>query len=83
MLTAPNIQSHTHAIDEFHNVNIEQVTQEWSLKDEQSRALRIIAEHSQANKPEPLRIFIGGPTGTRKSRVINALKDFFVKWNQG
>ncbi|KAG1847643.1 hypothetical protein DFJ58DRAFT_891388, partial [Suillus subalutaceus] len=53
------------------------------LNDEQSRAFRIIAEHSRVNKPEPLRMFIGGPAGTGKLRVINTLKDFFVKQNQG
>ncbi|KAG2361135.1 hypothetical protein BDR07DRAFT_1181469, partial [Suillus spraguei] len=52
------------------------------LNNEQSRAFRIIAEHSQANKPEPLRMFIGGPAGTGKSQIITALKDFFIRWNQ-
>ncbi|KAG2368147.1 hypothetical protein BDR07DRAFT_1270728, partial [Suillus spraguei] len=46
------------------------------------RAFRIIAEHSQVNKPEPLRMFIGGPAGTSKSRIINALKDFSIRRNQ-
>lgn len=73
----PNIQSQTHVVDEFCDVNSDCVAQEWSLNDEQTRAFKIIAEHSQTNNPEPLRMFIGGPAGTGKSRVINALKDFF------
>ncbi|KAG2094427.1 uncharacterized protein F5147DRAFT_554124, partial [Suillus discolor] len=52
------------------------------LNDEQTRAFKIIAEHSRTNNPEPLRMFIGGPAGTGKSRVIDALKDFFIKRNQ-
>ncbi|KAG1736159.1 uncharacterized protein EDB91DRAFT_1055768 [Suillus paluster] len=78
----PGIQSHTHPIDEFHNVNSDRVAKEWSLNNKQSRAFKLIAEHSRASNPEPLRMFIGGPAGTGKSRVINALKDFFVKRNQ-
>ncbi|KDQ54424.1 hypothetical protein JAAARDRAFT_90231, partial [Jaapia argillacea MUCL 33604] len=31
---------------------------------------------------KPLRMYLGGPGGTGKSRVINALKDFFVQRNQ-
>ncbi|KAG2152919.1 hypothetical protein DEU56DRAFT_727567, partial [Suillus clintonianus] len=58
------------------------VAEDWTLNDEQSRAFQIIAEHSRLSNPEPLRMFIGGPAGTGKSRVINALKDFFVKRNQ-
>lgn len=78
----PSIQSCTHPIDEFRDVNSDRIAQEWSLNDEQCRAFKIIAEHGRANNPEPLRMFIGGPTGTGKLRVINALKDFFVKQNQ-
>jgi len=78
----PDIQSHSHPIDEFCDVNSDHVAQEWSSNNEQSRAFKLIAEHSQASKPEPLKMFIGGPAGTGKSRVINALKDFFIRQNQ-
>ncbi|KAG1738068.1 hypothetical protein EDD22DRAFT_787297, partial [Suillus occidentalis] len=78
----PSIQSHTHPINEFRNINSDRVAQEWSLNDEQCRAFKIIAEHSRTSNSEPLRMFIGRPAGTGKSRVINALKDFFVKRNQ-
>ncbi|KAF8059272.1 hypothetical protein FPV67DRAFT_1393684, partial [Lyophyllum atratum] len=53
---------------------------------EQALAFRIIAQQS-ANKvdcttSEPLRMFLGGPAGTGKSRVLNALRDFFDTQNQ-
>ncbi|KAJ7233265.1 hypothetical protein B0H12DRAFT_1001259, partial [Mycena haematopus] len=53
------------------------------LNTEQSRAFRIIAEHSlQKRDAEPLRMFLGGPGGTGKSRVINSLTDFFEQRGQ-
>jgi hypothetical protein len=75
----PSIEKRTHPINEFCDVNSDRVVQDWSLNDEQARAFKIIAEHSRVNNPEPLRMFIGGPAGTGKSRVINALKDFFER----
>ncbi|KAH7909208.1 hypothetical protein BJ138DRAFT_1011295, partial [Hygrophoropsis aurantiaca] len=47
------------------------------LNVEQARAFKIVATHSNMNRPDPLRMFIGGPGGTGKSRVINALKEYF------
>ncbi|KAJ7127324.1 hypothetical protein C8R43DRAFT_867561, partial [Mycena crocata] len=47
------------------------------LNPEQAHAFRIIAEHSLQRQPEQLRMFLGGPGGTGKSRVIDALRDFF------
>ena len=56
----------------------------WTLNCEQTRAFRIIAEHSLANgRLPPLRMFINGSGGTGKSRVINALKDYFDACGQG
>ncbi|KAF8181769.1 hypothetical protein BJ912DRAFT_800694, partial [Pholiota molesta] len=54
------------------------------LNTEQARAFRIICEHSlNKNKDkEPLRMYLGGAGGTGKSRVINALKEFFVRRGQ-
>ncbi|KAJ3845877.1 P-loop containing nucleoside triphosphate hydrolase protein, partial [Lentinula lateritia] len=48
-----------------------------ALNEEQERAFRLIASHTQQEKSEPLRMFIGGPGGTGKSHVISALKLFF------
>ncbi|KAJ7157826.1 hypothetical protein C8R46DRAFT_891673, partial [Mycena filopes] len=50
----------------------------WTLNPEQIRAFKIVAEHSAVPKASPLRMFLGGPGGTGKSRVIDALADFFA-----
>jgi hypothetical protein len=63
-------------------VNLDEVIENWTLNTEQARVFRIIAEHSLKNKPTPLRMMLGGPGGTGKSRVIDALCDFFKRRNQ-
>ncbi|EIW62578.1 uncharacterized protein TRAVEDRAFT_99443, partial [Trametes versicolor FP-101664 SS1] len=52
------------------------------LNVEQKRAFAIVANHSLLNKPDPLRMFMGGVGGTGKSRVIQALTSFFAERNQ-
>ena len=59
------------------DVSIEDVVATWSLNTEQARAFRIVALHSIDPKSKPMRMYIGGPGGTGKSRVICALTDFF------
>ncbi|KAI1792866.1 P-loop containing nucleoside triphosphate hydrolase protein, partial [Ganoderma leucocontextum] len=49
---------------------------------EQARAFRMIAEHSCKTLPDPLHMYIGGVGGTGKSRVIQALTDYFACTNQ-
>ncbi|KAJ7776561.1 hypothetical protein DFH07DRAFT_693050, partial [Mycena maculata] len=49
----------------------------WTLNPEQAHAFRIIACHSLETQPDQLRMFLSGPGGTGKSRVIHALQDFF------
>ena len=71
--------NHIHPTDLYCDVNPTHVAEYWTLNNEQCRAFHIIAEHSRLSNPEPLRMFIGGPAGTGKSRVINALKDFFLR----
>ncbi|KAJ3559970.1 hypothetical protein NM688_g18 [Phlebia brevispora] len=58
---------------------IENVINEWTLNAEQAYAFRIIATHASRprHEVEQLRMFLNGPGGTGKSRVINALSDFF------
>jgi hypothetical protein len=63
-------------------VDIEQVIHDWRLNDKQMLAYEIIAEHSLHQHSEPLRMYLAGPAGTGKSRVINALKDVFMRRNQ-
>ncbi|KAJ7710212.1 hypothetical protein B0H16DRAFT_1344223, partial [Mycena metata] len=57
---------------------IEQVMTSWKLNVEQRRAFKIIAQHSLDRTSPPLRMYLGGPGGTGKSRVIYALADFFT-----
>ncbi|KAI0038037.1 hypothetical protein FA95DRAFT_1461306, partial [Auriscalpium vulgare] len=47
------------------------------LNTEQARAFQIVAEHSLVGNAAPLRMFLSGPGGTGKSRVINALVEYF------
>ena len=54
------------------------MVQKWTLNTEQARAFKIVAEHSLITVgQDPLQMYLGGPGGTGKSRVINALKDYF------
>ncbi|KAH7917810.1 hypothetical protein BV22DRAFT_1076611, partial [Leucogyrophana mollusca] len=61
------------------DVNIDKMIEEYSLNVEQARAFSIVANHSTRPTADALRMFLGGPGGTGKSRVINALKDFFER----
>ncbi|KAK0231891.1 hypothetical protein EDD85DRAFT_742934, partial [Armillaria nabsnona] len=63
-------------------VDVTGLINKWTLNSEQSKAFRIIAEHSLEKKQCLLRMFLGGQSRTGKSRVINALCDFFRKQNQ-
>ncbi|KAJ3009702.1 hypothetical protein NUW54_g2705 [Trametes sanguinea] len=63
-------------------VDIDSHILRWTLNHEQSRAFRIIAEHSNQVRPDPLRLYIGGFGGTGKSRVIQALTAYFEEKNQ-
>lgn len=82
MTLLPSIRQDIPATDADREVNIEAIISEYTLSLEQERAFRIIAEHSMLLKPGPLRMFLNGPGGTGKSRVINALTDFLQRRNQ-
>jgi hypothetical protein len=56
---------------------VQSMIEKYTLNVEQVRAFEIVAQHSTDGNADPLRMFIGGPGGTGKSRVIDALKDFF------
>ena len=64
------------------DVSIDDLISVWSLNTEQARAFRIITLHSAGTKSKPLRMYIGGPGATGKSRVIQALTDFFNRTGQ-
>lgn len=56
---------------------LECVVAEWSLNREQKRAFDIVAKHTLADRSAQLLMYLGGPGGTGKSRVVSALKHFF------
>jgi hypothetical protein len=62
--------------------NITDVVNKFSFNTEQARAFTIVAEHSTQEKPDQLRMFLGGAGGTGKSQVINGLRYFFQMKNQ-
>ncbi|KAF8202889.1 hypothetical protein BJ912DRAFT_842231, partial [Pholiota molesta] len=70
------------AVVHENRVDIEDMVQEFTLNTEQARAFRIICEHSLQKDKEPLRMYLGGAGGTGKSRVIQALREFFVRRGQ-
>ena len=57
----------------------ESLITEFTLNKEQTQAFSMVAEHSCRDKPEQLQMFLGGPGGTGKSQVINALCTFFQR----
>ena len=68
--------------DPYQDVNISDVVSAWLLNPEQEWAFWIVASQSLNRGAESLRMFLTGPAGTGKSRVIDALKDYFEKRNQ-
>ncbi|KAJ7131264.1 hypothetical protein C8R44DRAFT_580149, partial [Mycena epipterygia] len=53
------------------------VIAKYTLNTEQTRAFELVARHSTDRAAPPLRMYLGGPGGTGKSRVIDALSSFF------
>jgi hypothetical protein len=61
-------------------ITIDAIISKWTLNVEQTRAFSIIVSHSQSGpNAEQLRMYLGGPGGTGKSRVINALRNYFTE----
>lgn len=56
----------------------QEIADEFTLNATQQRAFMIITEHTTDSQSPPLHMFIGGPGGTGKSRVIHAIKQFFI-----
>lgn len=78
----PAIRQDIETVDGYQNVVMDRIIDEFTLNAEQTRAFKIVAQHSLIDRPEALRMDLGGPGGTGKSRVINALKVFFERRNQ-
>ena len=62
--------------------NMHKTLSQFKLNDMQTLAYKTIAEHSFAENPEQLRMFIAGPGGTGKSWLIDALRNYFHTQNQ-
>jgi hypothetical protein len=60
-----------------HKVQIDETVTKFELNKEQERAFRIIANHSISPYTDQLKMYLGGMGGTGKSRVLEALSDFF------
>ena len=56
---------------------IESTCSKYNLNTDQERAFRIVANHATELQPEILKMYLGGMGGTGKSRVIEALIQFF------
>ena len=68
-------ESHAEVVDAL--AAIERTVQNWMLNTKQRRAFKIVAHHAGDQQPDQLLMHLGGPGGTGKSRVVNALWDFF------
>src|ERR1700685_1478366 len=78
----PTIQQDMYALDSDREVNIKCIITDWKLNADQLRAFNIITQHSLEKHPKQLQMFLSGPAGTGKTRVINTLKDFFTQHGQ-
>ena len=61
-----------------HTDQINETVLKFKLNKEQERAFRIIANHSVNLHKDQLKMYLGGMGGTGKSRVLEALSDFFL-----
>jgi DNA replication protein DnaC len=62
--------------------NMQQCSADFTLNYMQNKAYEMISRHSLEKKPDQLRMYIAGPGGTGKSRIIDAIRVFFEKQNQ-
>jgi hypothetical protein len=65
-----------------HRCEIDKVSQQFHLNEEQERAFKIIANHSVIPSPAQLKMYIGGMGGTGKSQVLKAICAFFSQCNE-
>ncbi|KDR71670.1 hypothetical protein GALMADRAFT_17920, partial [Galerina marginata CBS 339.88] len=60
----------------------DETVSKFELNAEQERAFRIISNHAVSHQPDQLKMYLGGMGGTGKSRVIEALSEFFSIRNE-
>ena len=61
---------------------MDEMIKKWMLNMEQICAFKIMTCHSMMDKLDQLLMHLGGPGGTGKSRVVNALCEFFTLWGE-
>ena len=81
-IIAENNSNNDVPMSDHSEYDIEHIIHQFTLNEEQQRAFKVIASHSLKDKNDQLRMFIGGPGGTGKSRVLDALREFFKSRNQ-
>ncbi|KAF8130602.1 hypothetical protein EV363DRAFT_1146441, partial [Boletus edulis] len=55
----------------------DQIIRDFSLNVEQKRAFQLVTQQAMSERPSPLQMYIGGPGGTGKTRVIQAIHEYF------
>ena len=63
-------------------IDFHSLSNEWQLNKEQALAFRLIVAKSVDPASEPLQLIIAGQGGTGKSRVIQAVANYFERTNQ-
>ena len=70
-------------VDGVHRQTLaEMIANEFGLNIEQRRAFTLVVQQAMKDRPSPLRMYIGGSGGTGKSRVIQAIQEFFKRTGQ-
>ncbi|KAF8123346.1 hypothetical protein EV363DRAFT_1180216, partial [Boletus edulis] len=72
-----------HGSSPSHESIAEQIANEFTLNEDQRRSFMIVANQAMMERGSPLRMYISGEAGTGKSRVIDALQQFFNHTRQG
>ncbi|KAG6905938.1 hypothetical protein DXG01_016783 [Tephrocybe rancida] len=77
---------HLPPLDKTLAVNVNVLIAKWTLSEDQESVFHLITNQSMLNKTshgyKPLRMFLSGAAGTGKSRVLNAIKDYFKEKNE-
>lgn len=71
----PNLDSHNPAASTSRVSD--NSAERWTLNKKQQLAFKIISERART-EGKPLRMYLAGPAGTGKSRVVHAVEDFFA-----
>lgn len=61
---------------------VQRVANKWTLNKEQRQAFEIVAWHTLQDRPEQLLMYLGGPGGTGKLRVVNSSHDSYEERQQ-